>query len=164
MWHSLHGGNCPICKSSNGEQLVRQYLIDEQIEYKREYAVNIGKTYYRYDFYLPILKILIEFDGLQHFKPVELMGGVTELKRIQHRDKLKDNWAKENNIPLIRISYKDIKHIREYLNKRISLLYSYRYNKIFYKTFKCLCQGEGLPLDTKLIDMEQYLYYKKCSV
>ena len=59
---------------------------------------------------------LLEYDGEQHFKPVELWGGEEQLKIQQQRDKNKDEWCKENNIKLIRIPYTDYDKITiEYL-------------------------------------------------
>ena len=50
-----------------------------------------------FDFYVDN-KYLIEFDGFQHFDPI------SEWYRPEY-DKYKDQWCKDNNIPLIRIPY-----------------------------------------------------------
>jgi hypothetical protein len=48
---------------------------------------------------------LIEYDGEQHFKEIEHFTGT--LKEQQYRDNIKNEYAKNNNLPLLRISYKD---------------------------------------------------------
>ena len=45
---------------------------------------------------------LIEFDGEQHYKQEDFFW---KLEITQHRDNLKNIYAKENNIPLVRIPY-----------------------------------------------------------
>ena len=63
---------------------------------------NSGKC--RFDFYVNN-NYLIEYDGQQHFESVEYFGGEEQLKIQQKRDTYKNQWCKENNIPLIRIPY-----------------------------------------------------------
>lgn len=57
----------------------------------------------KFDFYIEN-KYLIEYDGEQHFKD-NSFGIQGSLKIQQERDKYKNHWCKENNIPLIRIPY-----------------------------------------------------------
>ena len=55
---------------------------------------------------MPEYNRLIEFDGKQHFQEC---GGVWDkndnLKQRQERDKIKNQYALDNNIDLIRIPY-----------------------------------------------------------
>ena len=60
-----------------------------------------------FDFYLPELNICVEFDGIQHFKPIKYFGGEKTLKITQKHDKMKNEYCKENNIHLIRIKYNE---------------------------------------------------------
>ena len=57
-----------------------------------------------FDFYVNE-SYLIEYDGQQRFKSIEVFGGQTRFKVTQETDKFKNNWALANNIPLIRIPY-----------------------------------------------------------
>jgi len=67
-----------------------------------------------------------EFDGRQHFEPVTF-GGVSierakeNLKSQKKRDKVKDRFCKNNNICLIRISYKEVEKIETILSKKLKL-------------------------------------------
>lgn len=54
---------------------------------------------------MPIKKTKEEF--IQHFKEVSCWGGIKELENIQHRDTIKNNFCKQNNIKLVRISYNE---------------------------------------------------------
>ena len=116
----LSGSGCPICRESIGENIIRNYLIDKEIEFIREKKFLEFSKYIEYDFFLPNYNLCIEYDGIQHFKPVEFFGGEIKFKKIKETDRLKDDYCIENGINILRISYKDdIKSILdEYLNKR----------------------------------------------
>jgi very-short-patch-repair endonuclease len=59
----------------------------------------------KFDFYLPEQSICIEYDGLQHFKPIDYFGGVKSFNELKQRDSIKDKYCLENNIKLIRIPF-----------------------------------------------------------
>ena len=48
---------------------------------------------------------LIEYDGEQHYSAKEFFGGTEGLKKLQLNDKIKNDYAKQHNLPLIRIPY-----------------------------------------------------------
>ena len=114
---------CPICKMSHGERKILFWLRDNDIEHEWQYRVkksNLNKkSFYIYDFYLPKLKMLIEFDGRQHFEAIEAWGGQKSLEKNKKNDKEKTKYAKELKLSMLRISYKNIKKINEILEKNI---------------------------------------------
>ena len=57
-----------------------------------------------FDFYISS-GYIIEYDGQQHFKPVELWGGEEGLAVNRAHDLIKNKYCFDNNIPLIRIPY-----------------------------------------------------------
>ena len=71
----------------------------------------------QFDFFLPDYNMCIEFDGIQHFKPIEAWGGKSELTNIQKKDKIKTNYCQDNKIKLLRIKYNEKvdKKLIEYL-------------------------------------------------
>jgi len=73
----------------------------------------------RYDFFIPSEKLLIEYNGVQHYRPVGIFGGEKRLKEQRHRDWLKRNYAKKNNYKLLTIPYWDSKIIEEILEKNL---------------------------------------------
>ena len=108
----LDGKGCPKCALSHGENAIAMYLTKKQIEFDVEYKINDGVTnrLLRYDFFLPKYNTLLEYDGEQHYFPVNFGGMTDEIaaevhKKIVERDKRKNKWAKENNFKLIRIAY-----------------------------------------------------------
>lgn len=59
----------------------------------------------------------IEFDGIQHFEPVEYFGGEKTFLRTIECDKIKNEYCSKNNIRLIRIKYD------EDINEKLSNLF-----------------------------------------
>jgi len=113
----MYGYDCPKCsrtKESSGEKRIREFLESNNITFLQE--ANLFEKY-RFDFYLPDKNILIEYDGIQHFEPVEYFGGEEGLLRTKERDRIKEEFAKNNNIELVRISYKDYSNIENLLNE-----------------------------------------------
>lgn len=101
--HHLLSGNTKSCGclKSTGELNIQNLLIENQIHFERE-KIFKDLGLYRFDFYLPKYNRLIEFDGEQHFKQNIFFDNLEE---IQKRDQEKNEWAKENNVPLVRIPY-----------------------------------------------------------
>ena len=59
------------------------------------------------DIYLPAEKMAFEYQGVQHFKPVEHWGGEKQLKKQQEHDLRKARKCAELGINLIHINYYD---------------------------------------------------------
>ena len=69
-----------------------------------------------FDFYIPSLKIAIEYDGKQHFEPIEYFGGKESFEILQKHDAIKNEYCKNNGISLLRIPYYKYNNIEEELN------------------------------------------------
>jgi len=107
--HHLNGVGCPTCKSSKGELYIESILIEKNISYVRQHTFYDCKNIKQlpFDFYLPELNMCIEYDGRHHFECIDLWGGEENLNYIKTNDKIKENYCLNNNISLVRISYKD---------------------------------------------------------
>ena len=53
------------------------------------------------------LEFLIEYQGIQHYKPKSIFGGMSGLRKQQYYDMLKRQYCKKHNIKLILIPYWD---------------------------------------------------------
>ena len=122
---NLKSGNTKSCGcliKSAGESKIEELLTQNNIIFEAQKTFdscrfNLTNALARFDYYLPAYNILIEYDGIQHFKQ---RNGREELSKIQERDRYKTQWCKENNIPLIRIPYTDYNKLSiEYLLKLI---------------------------------------------
>ena len=112
--HHLTSGNTKSCGclSSVGELNIQNILINNQILFIKEKSFddlhynNDINSHPRFDFYLPELNRLIEFDGSQHYNQTNLnWEDQISLQDRQQRDQLKNQWAAAHNIPLVRIPY-----------------------------------------------------------
>lgn len=112
-----HG--CPYCIKSKGQLEVELVLKKYNISYETEKSFDgcKFKVLLRFDFYVPDLNLLIEYDGKQHFEPIKYFGGEKTFKIIQERDKIKNKFAKENNISLLRIPYYNFNKIEDVICK-----------------------------------------------
>jgi len=121
----LIGQGCSFCESiSKGEEYVKMWLDEMSIDYDRQKRFK-GCRYKNplfFDFYLPELNICIEFDGIQHFKPVEWFGGVDGLNETKKRDKVKNQWCLNEGIELIRIKFNQVNRIKYILKEKLQIV------------------------------------------
>lgn len=107
---SVHAQRCPKCmdmlKDSKAVRNIESFLNEKNIAFQREVKIGAKNiTDLPYDFYIPSLNLLIEYDGIQHFKAV----GFIPQKKVdiqKVRDQIKTNFASENWYNLLRINYK----------------------------------------------------------
>lgn len=101
------------CLKSKGEYKINHILQENQIMFIQQYTFNDLKSEnnikYKFDFAIfenNQLSYLIEYDGEQHFnKNFQFNNNEENFEIIQKRDKIKNNYCKQHNIPLIRIPY-----------------------------------------------------------
>jgi hypothetical protein len=105
--HLYAKSNCPECNIYKGEEQVGIWLNKNNIEYVYQHQVKIENSYHYYDFYLPKHNMLIEYNGLQHYKPITFFGGEKGFEYLKQRDKIKEKYCLDNKINLIILSYKD---------------------------------------------------------
>jgi len=111
--HHLTGQGCPVCQESTGERLISRILETHEVKYERQKRFIDCKSNNRkkrcvslpFDFYIPSYKTCVEFDGIQHFQPIQSFGGEDTFKSQKKRDKIKNQYCEKNNIKLIRIPY-----------------------------------------------------------
>lgn len=112
------GKGCPICNESRGEKEIAKVLDDFKVQYKRGYKINECRDSGVLPFDFAILSKdqligLIEFNGIQHYIPIDFFGGEIEFNQLQRRDNIKKEFCLLNNIPLRIISYEEISMIEE---------------------------------------------------
>lgn len=109
-----HTRSCGCERRSHGELQVEQLLRNNNISFVQEYkAFKFSSgAYAAFDFYVNN-QYIIEYDGETHYK-YNLHGWHNEeqLKAQQERDIIKNQWCKDNNIPLIRIPYTHLNDLK----------------------------------------------------
>ena len=108
--HHYNGSGCPKCKNSKGETIISNFLKTQKIIFIPQKKFDDCKFKYPlpFDFYLPEQNICIEYDGEQHFKPMNIWGGYENFELIKIRDNIKTEYCKKNGIKLLRIKYNEI--------------------------------------------------------
>ena len=102
------------CSKSKGEYKISQILNNNNISFEKEKAFDNCKFLdtdkpARFDFYVNN-QYIIEYDGEQHFQLTRFNGASKEkseenFKKGQEHDQFKNQYCKDNNIPIIRIPY-----------------------------------------------------------
>ena len=123
--HSLVTGNTQSCGclKSKGETLISLFLTNNHISFEREYNFSDLKDQIALRFDFAIKKDdklkLIEFDGIQHFKPT---FGIENFQDNQKHDEMKNQYCKKHNIPLLRLNYLQTKEeIQEEIKKFLDI-------------------------------------------
>lgn len=102
---------CPKCykNKSSGEIAVKNILDEYQIPYEMEKTMPYlkYKENLRFDFWIPDLKTAIEFNGAQHYMPIDFFGGEKKFKEQKIRDSIKDEFCKFYGFNLLNIKYSD---------------------------------------------------------
>lgn len=96
------------CLKSSGEQKIIEYLTSLNIlfEYQKIFKnCQITDTPLRFDFYLPNYNLIIEYNGQQHYKPIDYFGGEERFKQQKINDAFKKDWCIKNNINFLEIPY-----------------------------------------------------------
>ena len=108
-----HTQSCGCITDSIGETNISQLLTENNISFLKEYTFEdlISENYKKLRFDFAILDEnhsvirLIEFDGRQHSLDYTPWNSSESLEIRKKRDKIKDNYAINKNIPLVRIPY-----------------------------------------------------------
>lgn len=150
-YQHILGNGCPKCKKSNGETKIQIILEEMGLWYRNEakFSTCRYKSHLRFDFLInmdsknvdllsnsqiiespPRSIFLIEFHGTHHYGPVvrSYRSSIEEINEvyesIQTKDKIKEQWCRDNSIPLLVIpywEYSNIKNIIETFVKSISI-------------------------------------------
>lgn len=112
----LGGHRCTNCNESKGESKIRKVLTELGLDFSKQFRFDDcrGKKYpLPFDFAVfknNSLYCLIEYDGIQHFQPVNFKGIANDkaeklFEQTKIRDNKKNDYCKVNKIKLIRIPY-----------------------------------------------------------
>ena len=110
------GHGCPKCKRSKGELVIQKCLDKWGYEYTTEFKYDDCRDISPLPFDFHFTKsLVIEYDGLQHFIPVDFSGegmekAIENFKTTRRHDNIKSEFCVRNNITLIRISYDSLEN------------------------------------------------------
>ena len=122
----LGGNSCPKCSQSLGERKMNDvlegmgYTIEPQYEFQDCKYINT----LRFDGYDKMNNVAFEYQGQQHYYPVDFSGkndGTAEeqfrLNKI--RDNIKREYCQSNNIKLIEIPYWEYDNMESFLYEKL---------------------------------------------
>ena len=108
----LSGSGCPTCNKSKGEKLIKSILLEKNVifETQKKFSDLRDVLPLSYDFYIPSKKLLIEYNGEQHYNYKSFNKNYNDFLLQKHHDWLKRKYALKNNYNLLIINYnEDIK-------------------------------------------------------
>ena len=119
----LRGRGCPNCNTSKGENKIIDFLKNKKVIYIHQHRFDDCKNILPlvFDFYIPNIKLCIEYDGIQHFEPVEKFGGYNSLLKTKENDTIKNEYCEKNNIEILRIAYYDYKNIEYIIESKLNI-------------------------------------------
>lgn len=141
-----NGKRCSTCRQSKGEALIESILKEFDYTYMSQVRLEAckDKKPLPFDFGLydnDTLICLIEYQGIQHYKPIDFAGkgkewALEQFIGVQKRDVIKRDFCKKNNIPFIEIHYSLTEtEVSEFLCNKLLELSKYKEeNKTWYKS------------------------------
>ena len=85
------------------KKLYKEYAVIYQL---RPFFLRTPKGgQMSYDVYISGLNVAIEYQGKQHFEPVEFFGGDDAFQDVRRRDKIKAELSRANGVKLVYINY-----------------------------------------------------------
>lgn len=101
---------------SKGEQLIKSILENENVRYQQEKIfTDLRNGKMRFDFFLPDLGILLEYDGAQHFQQViKFHRTQQEFNHAKQNDRYKNSFALARGYRLYRIPYWEMDNIKTF--------------------------------------------------
>lgn len=110
---------CPYCTNPKGEDIINKVLkaLEVKYEYQKTFEDLKDNRVLSYDFFISSQSVLIEYQGRQHYQPVDYFGGESQFKLQQKHDKMKAEYAKDSGYNLITIPYTEdtFSKIKKYL-------------------------------------------------
>ena len=99
---------CPKCKLKSQTKLyekLKESFPNEEMLYEVGNSKLDWIDGQRFDIYFPKYNISVEYNGIQHYVPVEHFGGKLGFENTLKRDELKRKKCKENNCILFEVKY-----------------------------------------------------------
>ena len=98
---------------SKGEEKIASILRKNKIEYQREKSFSdLKHGLFRFDFYLPSARVVVEFNGRQHYENIKhFFKERREWQKAQEHDRRKISYCLANNIPIYIVPFWEIDKI-----------------------------------------------------
>ncbi|WP_160139822.1 hypothetical protein [Chryseobacterium sp. c4a] len=115
---------CKVCHPNDtiGESRVIKYLNFLKLTFKKQkkFPGMKNEKELKCDFFIPKLNLIIEFDGHQHYYPVDYFKGFKSFKKTIKCDWIKNRYALKNRINILRIPFKEYDNIEILIDNAIA--------------------------------------------
>lgn len=97
------------CVISKSEEIISDLLQRYNVRFDKQKTFNEckDKAFLRFDFYLVDYNSVIEYQGIQHFEPINMFGGYEKFLNQIRRDRIKKEFCCSAGIKYYEITYKD---------------------------------------------------------
>lgn len=114
--------DCPYCTCSKGEKRMGEILSKMGFNCIPQYTFNNCRNInvLRFDLYDELENVAFEYNGEQHYIPVDFAGrGIewaeAQLTNVKRRDQIKIDYCESHNIPLIIIPYWEFDNMENFI-------------------------------------------------
>ncbi|PVV56293.1 hypothetical protein [Chryseobacterium sp. HMWF035] len=115
---------CKVCYPNDtiGESRVIKYLNFLKLTFKKQkkFPGMKNEKELKCDFFIPKLNLIIEFDGHQHYYPVDYFKGFKSFKKTIKCDWIKNRYALKNSINILRIPFYEYEDIEKLIDDSIA--------------------------------------------
>ncbi|MCA6068324.1 endonuclease domain-containing protein [Chryseobacterium sp. RG1] len=115
---------CKVCYPNDtiGESRVIKYLNFLKLTFKKQkkFPGMKNEKELKCDFFIPKLNLIIEFDGHQHYYPVDYFKGFKSFKKTIKCDWIKNRYALKNRINILRIPFYEYENIEKLIDDSIT--------------------------------------------
>lgn len=104
----LNGKGCPKCQLKSQTKLyekLKESFPNKEILFEAGKEIISWLGLQRFDIYFPKYNIAVEYNGKQHYVPIEYFGGKLKFQSQLEYDELKREKCKENNCTLFEVKY-----------------------------------------------------------
>lgn len=119
-------GGCPLCSETTGEREVRLFLEKKKLEYTAQMEIEnirpdiLKLQYMRVDFYVKKYRLIIEYNGEQHYKDCGwYKNSKRNLKMQQLRDEVLREYCQKFDFNLLEIKYSEFDNIGKLIDAKI---------------------------------------------
>lgn len=115
---------CKVCYPNDtiGESRVIEYLNFLKLTFKKQkkFPGMKNEMELKCDFFIPKLNLIIEYDGHQHYYPIDYFKGFKSFKKTIKCDWIKNRYALKNKISILRIPFYEYENIEKLIDDSIS--------------------------------------------
>lgn len=115
---------CRVCYPNDtiGESRVIKYLNFLKLTFKKQkkFPGMKNEKELKCDFFIPKLNLIIEFDGQQHYYPIDFFKGFKSFKKTIKCDWIKNRYALKNKMNILRIPFYEYENIEKLIDDSIT--------------------------------------------